>query len=171
MSDPAFIAALTRLEPSRQRAALAALRGSLRDGHELDAAPFVLPFVADPRDEASAFLVAGLFATHPESGSASIADALRLVKAMTKSESVEPRFRALLSCSRSELPTHLRHAVSLIASKGVGVDWGDLYDSLRFWDRDTQQASAAHPKRRWARDFWASSDQPPVASGDTSNAS
>jgi CRISPR system Cascade subunit CasB len=157
MPDPAFIAALRRLEPARQRAAFAALRGSLQDGHELDAAPYILPFVSDPRDEPHAMLVAGLFALHPEPGPSSVADALRSVKVKTDSDSVELRFRALLSASRAELPIHLRHAVSLIASQGLGLDWGDLYDSLRWWERDAQSAGGMHPKRRWARDFWASS--------------
>ena len=171
MPDPAFITALGRLDTSRQRAALATLRGSLRDGHDLDAAPYVLPFVTDPRDEPHAFLVAGLFALHPEPGSSTVGDALRRVKGLTDSESIELRFRALLSASRAELPTHLRHAVTLIASKQIGLDWGDLYQALRFWEADPLTAGGAHPKRRWARDFWAFNETTaPVGSPD-SNAS
>lgn len=168
MSDPAFIAALARLDASRQRAALATLRGSLREGHELDAAAYVLPYVREARDEPHAFLVAGLYALHPESGPSSVADALRRVKAATDSDSIELRFRALLSASRTELSIHLRHAVTLIASKGIGLDWGDLYDALRFWDRDAQSAGGAHPKRRWARDFWTPIESAAPSSADAS---
>ncbi|GAB4211218.1 MAG: type I-E CRISPR-associated protein Cse2/CasB [Sandaracinaceae bacterium] len=159
--SPAFIRALLTLDPSHQRAALAALRSSLRDGCELEAAPYVLPYGITPAEEQAAFLVAGLFALHPERGSASLAAAMRRVRDDTQSESVEHRFRALLSAGRAELPTHLRHAVALVASKGIALDWADLFRAVRDWDADGAQRA----KRRWARDFW--SDASPTTSNDT----
>jgi CRISPR type I-E-associated protein CasB/Cse2 len=162
MPDPApvFIRALAQLENSRQRAALAALRRSLQDGRSLDAAPYVLPFGIGASDESSAFVLAGLFSLHPEVGSASIAEALRVVKVRKKSESVELRFRALLSASRTELPVHLRHAISLAASESISVNWANLYWALRMWDTEPNNFDGRHPRRQWARDFWAEDVQP-----------
>jgi CRISPR system Cascade subunit CasB len=83
------------------------------------------------------------------------------------SASVERRFTALLDCHADELPGHLRHAVSLLKSKGVPVDWRVLLADVQWWghgDRFVQ--------REWAREFWgrgsagysdAEQDQPRVA--------
>lgn len=134
------------------RATLAALRSSLRPGHELDALRVVLPFLgasSGRENEDAAILLAGLFALHPESGDLSLAKALRIVRDQG-SDSVEGRFRALLSATRVELATHLRHAVSLVASKHQAIDWDDLYRAIRHWDHEEDFA-----RRRWATAFWA----------------
>lgn len=142
-------------EENRDRGALAALRGSLREGHGLDAARYVFPFLDNyspyrEREEDDALLVAGLFALHPESGDLSLAAALKRVERETGSDSVEARFRALLSVSRTELPTHLRNAVSLVASRNVPLDWADLYRTIRHWP-------GSSGRRRWAQDYWVAS--------------
>jgi CRISPR system Cascade subunit CasB len=142
---------LEKLARDDNRAALAALRASLREGHALDGLRFVLPVLggsAGRRREDDGLAVAGLFALHPESGPSSLASALG--RAAIESDSVELRFRALLAASREDLPTHLRSAVAIVASKGTAIDWRDLHRALRYWD---------HPddfvRREWARDFWA----------------
>ena len=49
----------------------------------------------------------------------------RLAQA-TESESIEKRFVALLNCRRDDLHAHLRHAVGLLKSKDIPVDWAQL---------------------------------------------
>lgn len=155
---------LLNLAEREDRGALAALRGALRPGKELDALRIVGPFLrtqgrdgqplsasARRRDEDDAMLLASLFALNPQRGSLSLASALLAVWRDSGSDSVEGRFRALLSASRGDLTPHLRHAVSLVASKGLSLDWDDLYRTLQRWDHEDERA-----RRAWARDFWAS---------------
>lgn len=147
---------LERLAAREDRATLAQLRRTLQKEHALDGLSVVLPFI--PRtskwpnqDENDALLVAGLFALHPESGSMTLPGALRIVA--QASDSVELRFRAMLGASREDLPTHLRHAVSLVAGHGIAIDWRDVHDAIRWWDRPLDRV-----RRRWARAFWAPAD-------------
>ncbi len=148
--DP-LVRQLEAIAEREDRATLAALRGSLQKGHALDGLRVVLPFIsreAGTKREDDALLLAGLFALHPESGSLTLASALRLLA--IDSESVEQRFHALLSASRADLGTHLRHAVSLIASKGHAIDWANLHRAIRHWDHGDDFV-----RRDWARDFWS----------------
>lgn len=138
---------------NKDRAALAALRSSLQQENPIEGLRLVLPTLkagSNRFEEDDAILLAGLFALHPETGSSSIAEALKIVFRKTESESIENRFRALLGAKKTELSTHLRHAVSLIGSKQIALDWNDLYRAIRYWD---------HPddfiRRKWARSFWA----------------
>ncbi len=147
-----LIANLEYLAERNDRAALAALRASLRERHALEALRYVLPFLgkdAGRRAEDDACLVAGLFALHPESGSLTLASALRRLRE-SGSDSTEARFLGLLSANRADLPTHLRHAVALVAGKKLALDWNDLFTAIRFWDHDDDFV-----RRRWAADFWA----------------
>lgn len=151
--DP-LVAHLLEIERDQDRATLAALRSSLREGHALDGLRVVLRFL--PREESKwkqrraeddAILLAGLFALHPNDGPLSLASALRLLA--EKSESIELRFRALLDAHRSDLATHLRHAVSLVAGEGHPIDWTDLRRAIRHWDHEDDFV-----RRDWSRDFW-----------------
>jgi CRISPR system Cascade subunit CasB len=142
---------LEGLARREDRATLALLRGTLQAERRLDGLPVVLPFVTAldrfrDREEDDALLLAGLFALHPEPGPHSLASALRIV--WQTSDSVELRFRALLSASREDLPAHLRHAVSLVAGHGIALDYRDLQAAIRFWDRSDRA------RRQWARAFW-----------------
>ncbi|MBL8602067.1 MAG: type I-E CRISPR-associated protein Cse2/CasB [Myxococcales bacterium] len=153
---------LERLARDQDRATLALLRSSLQEGRSLEGLRVVLPFLkrrseGATRAEDDALLVAGLFALHPESGSLSLASALRIVA--RESDSVELRFRALLGADRQDLGTHLRHAVTLIASRGLAIDWRDLHTTLRFWDRPAQPPNQDRARREWARDFWSDDTQ------------
>ncbi len=147
-----LIANLEQLAERNDRATLAALRASLRERHMLEALRYVLPFLgkdAGRRAEDDACLVAGLFALHPESGPLTLASALRLVRE-AGSDSTEARFLGLMSANRADLPTHLRHAIALVAGKKLGLNWNDLFTTIRFWDHDDDRV-----RRRWAADFWA----------------
>src|SRR5690606_20605057 len=131
------------------------------EARKLEGLAIVLPFVphrhmSRERAEDDALLVSGLFALHPESGRTKLPAALRLFS--QTSDSVELRFRALLSADRADLGPHLRHAGGLVASQNVAIDWRDLHRTLRFWDHPSSKS-----RRRWAREFWtAASDDPAV---------
>lgn len=150
--DP-LVSFLERCVENRDRAVLASLRSALRPGREFDGLRHVLPFVgaeAGRRAEDDALLLACLFALHPESGELSLAQGLARIYAESESESTEGRFRALLTSDREDLPIHLRHAVSLLASKKIPIDWRDLHRTIRSWG-----SSQSNARRQWARDFWA----------------
>lgn len=140
------------------RAALAALRTSLMKDDPLDALRVILPGLhiakttSEPerrRREDAAVLLAQLYALHPVTASVSLGAALRRVARERDSDSVELRFRALLAASSEELPSHLRHAVTLIGASGGGIDWADLHRAIQRWSLPDN-----HAKRAWARDYW-----------------
>lgn len=153
MSEPKpepLIAALERLAERDDRGALSALRRSLSEDAIAQAYPYVVPYFPTPPIpwlEKIFLLVAGLFALHPGSGSASLATALQRVRITSKSESVESRFVALLDAHPEDLGPHLRHAVALARSHDIAIDWHDLLRTLRGWRNESA-------RRRWARDFW-----------------
>jgi CRISPR system Cascade subunit CasB len=147
---------LEELAKRDDRAPLAMLRRSLDEQSVFDGLPIVLPFIASNardvnRAEDDALLLAGLFALHPESGPTSLPAALRQLA--KTSDSVELRFRALLGAERSDLGVHLRHAVSLAASRHIALDWRELHTAIRFWDHPSGRA-----RRTWARAFWSADD-------------
>lgn len=161
MSWPeALVARLERYAQTEDRAALAALRRSLDEeaASFARAAPYVapaLPLGLEPTNERIAYLVAGLFALHPASSSWTLARALRRVMDRREAASIEGRFVALLGASLEDLSPHLRHAVSLIRSEDLAIDWLQLIEDLRFWSHPTGRA-----QRHWASDFWASAPAP-----------
>ncbi len=149
----ALIVQLRALRTHNNRAALAAIRRGLSMPMSAEVLREVLPYVpaSDSHDEAMYIVVAGLFATHAdEVAGQSLATALRRVRDMSHSEgSIEKRFVALLDADRDQVVVHLRHAIQLCQSRGVGVDYNLLLRDMLQWDA---------PKRwvqlRWARDFW-----------------
>jgi CRISPR type I-E-associated protein CasB/Cse2 len=167
MSDASqhpLIGHLQRLAAQEDRGTLAALRRSLSDTHKIDALRVVLPFM--PRDaprweEDAATLVAGLFTLHPEVADTTLPRALRVLQ-RDGSESIELRFRALLSAPRRDLDTHLRHAVSLIAATGGGIDWSDVLWTVGHWEHPDDDVRD-RVRRRWAREYWTRDDEDPAA--------
>lgn len=151
--ENALVDRLEELASRQDRGALARLRAGLQQDRALEGLAIVLPYVARhgksaDRDEDDAVLVAGLFSLHPDSGTMALPSALRVI-AQT-SDSIELRFRALLTADRADLPAHLRHAVSLVASHGLAIDWRDLHNTVRFWDHPSSRS-----RRTWARAFWS----------------
>lgn len=153
----AFISALTKLAAAEDRAALAALRHGLGrpPGTVSSMHPYVVPFLgrdASPVNERAHYVVAALFAMHPQPGGAGtgLGSALSRVAQETGSGSVEARFVALLESHPDDLSEHLRHAVSLVRAKEIALDWGRLLQDLLAWDHPERWV-----QRRWARDFWA----------------
>lgn len=156
-----FINYLEELARDEDRAALAALRRSLgkSPGEAAETHRYVLRFNPEPWEETAYYLVAGLFALHPvnwrkqedSKQPTNLGASFARLQASTDSESIEKRFVALLDCHEDDLAEHLRHAVSLLRSKEVSVDWLQLLKDLRHWNYETRRV-----QRSWARAFWGS---------------
>lgn len=156
----AMVESIQSLKRAGDRGALAALRSGL--GQPNGVSPrmysYVIPYV--PNDsrgwvERSYFIVAGLFASHPGLGveGCSVGRALRQVAQRRSVEAVERRFIALLESRKEDVPHHLRHIISLVASEEVDLDWSMLLQHLHHWDHPDQWV-----QRRWARDFWGAAE-------------
>lgn len=152
-----FIQHLEKLHKRKDRGALAILRRGLnrQAGVNPEMYSVGLPIPEKPYLEDAAFLVAPLFALHPQSGgrgTLGTAFATLVAKNHESKESLERRFTTLLNCHRDDLPTHLRQAISLLRSKEVPIDWRQLLQNIFDWDDDARRV-----QRAWARDFWRSS--------------
>lgn len=144
------------LSLKENRGALAALRRGLGrpPGTAPEMYPYVVPWLperASRQVEAVYYLIAALFAYHPENASSgNLGDHLRAtIAAGGNEQATERRFVALLQCHPDDLPAHLRHVISYLKSKEQPVNWQQLFDDLLKWD---------HPQRfiqkRWAGSFW-----------------
>jgi CRISPR system Cascade subunit CasB len=71
---------------------------------------------------------------------------------------VQLRFRALLDADPEDLPNHLRHAVTLVRSRDLAIDYDELLQAVRWWGSENKNR-----QRRWAREFWA----PPESNEET----
>lgn len=148
-----FVKSLEKLYHDRDRAALAILRRGLG---KKEGTPEMCRYVARflPEDAKQRvieryFLIASLFALHPEPAARGVSIGKVFRAMVEKSPSVEKRFEYLLSVDTEDLGGHLRQAVSLAKSKGVHVDFHQLFDDLGKWDY-----SGRPVQFRWARDFW-----------------
>ncbi|WP_324715610.1 type I-E CRISPR-associated protein Cse2/CasB [Carboxydochorda subterranea] len=136
------------------RGPLAALRRSLafHPGSFVPSYPYVEPFVRDYEgwQREAYYLVAGLFALHPFSGSKTLPEAMAELRITRKSASIEARFVALLDSDRDQLPDRLRHAVILVTrSQNMALDWVRLLTDVVEWFRPDRKI-----QREWARAFY-----------------
>lgn len=163
--DRQFIEHLEKLLDNR--GALAALRRGLGKppGRAPEMHPYVVPWLpAEPSAwaEAPYYLVAALFAywhqgrtepdrSPPENLGASFARLRDEQRRQSGQEpdSTERRFVGLLNSHPDDLPQHLRHAVALLRSHDVAVDWAQLLQDIRDWGWESRGV-----QRRWARSFW-----------------
>ena len=152
--ENSFVRSLEKLYENKDRAALAKLRRGLgRKGGTPEMYRYVVPYFDPERSYGTEryFLVASLFALHPESAArgTNMGRVFRAMKEEKSPSSVERRFENLLSVDAEDLAGHLRQAVSLAKSKGVRVDFHQLFFDIKNWN---------HPERfvqlQWARDFW-----------------
>ncbi len=66
------------------------------------------------------------------------------------SDAAKAKLRRLLACNSIEEMVHvLRPLLSLVQSKGVGMDYGRLLDELLWFETNTERQ-----KLRWANDFF-----------------
>lgn len=94
------------------------------------------------------YLIAGIFALHPVSGTTPLPEALADIYRRTEKKSLEARFLALLDSDRDQLPDRLRRVIALIPD-GVGIDWAQLTDDLLRWFVPGRTV-----QRVWARQFY-----------------
>lgn len=152
-----FISYLQSLKQPEKRGALAALRRGLgrSPGSTPEMFPYVIPFLQEsppPWKENAYYLVASLFAFHPESSSSgNMGDHMAQARREGHEEALERRFTALLSAHPEDVPNYLRQAVSFLKSKNVPIHWTQLLNDLQRW---------GHPeygdqiRKRWASAFW-----------------
>jgi CRISPR system Cascade subunit CasB len=179
-SDHSFVRHLLSLKEKEDRGALAALRRGL--GKEPGEAPAMFPHVVPWLPERLSrsvercyYLVASLFALHPESATEArrnMGDVMREVERARGgrpeegASSTEKRFVALLDAHPEDLPSKLRHAVALARSSDVAIAWNAL-----FWD--VMKLLGADPEKRdqvrktWARSFWSRASQGKGDTGET----
>ncbi|MGH7390347.1 MAG: type I-E CRISPR-associated protein Cse2/CasB [Candidatus Rokuibacteriota bacterium] len=168
--EEAFVRSLAVLVERGDRAALAALRRGLgkAPGVVTEMDRHVVPWLRGDQpvpQDAAFYLVASLFAAwHQgrdavEEFSGSLGKSLRVMAddSPERHAGVERRLMAILASHSEELPTHLRHAVSLLRSGDVPVDWCRLLGDLARWDHPDRIV-----QRRWARDFWHEPASPPA---------
>lgn len=156
-----FIECLQELARKEERGALAALRRGLGQppGTTVEMFRYVEPFNPPQRTAWVYYLVASLFALHPQT---TITENMGAHMARTRSEggedALERRFTALLSAHQDDLPDYLRQAVSFLKSKDVPVNWNQLFWDLQNWDekRDDPKYSV---QKRWAGSFWGKPQQ------------
>lgn len=176
---PALIAYLEGLRDTDDRAALASLRRAIgRPAGSVPEADRLLMRWSNPerwREEEIVYLVGTLFALHPPTWRPAEADrrpsnmgaSFRRLGDATNSDSVEKRFMALLGAEWTDLPTHLRHAVHLLRSHEVPVNWARLWRDLHGWESDNRRV-----QRDWARAYWsgAAAGEPVTPAGGAADA-
>lgn len=153
--DDRFVSHLEALR--EDRGAMANLRRGLGKvpGTVAEMHPLLLPWLPSgiPRQrEDACYLLAALFGSYPSSGgqgTRTLGASFRRLANRPDSASIERRFVCLLNAHADDLPGHLRHAVSLLKSEEIPVDWRRLLTDIRHWDHPDRWV-----QRRWARDFW-----------------
>ena len=155
---------------TENRGALAALRRGLgkRPGEAAEMHRYIVPFLGgeEPRHEEAYYLVAALFAWHQgswhheEGRVTNLGASFARLAASKESDSIEKRFVALLNCHREDLDERLRHAVGLLKSKDIPIDWAQLLGDIQGWGWESRAV-----QRSWARGFWGSrpGEQPETA--------
>jgi len=166
--ERAFADHLDSLAKKEDRAALAALRRGLGKppGVAAEMHPYLarwLPADAPLYQDEPYYTVAALFAWHQgtwkapseEKQATNLGASFARLAKQVESGSIEKRFVALLNCHRDDLHVHLRHAVGILKSKDVPVDWAQLLHDIRGWDWESRQV-----QRQWAKAFWARGKDP-----------
>jgi CRISPR type I-E-associated protein CasB/Cse2 len=161
-------------DQSRSRAALAELRRGLGQppgtAHEMY--PYVVPFL--PNDagklrEDAYFLIAALFAYHPEpGGSGNMGSHFAGARDPSGDNSaIERRFAAVLAAHVDDLPIHLRQAVGFLRSRQpeIPVNWHRLFTDLLGWTHPS-----GYVQKEWARAFWGRTKEEPTTQPATQTA-
>jgi CRISPR system Cascade subunit CasB len=164
-----FITYLESLTKADDRGTLAALRRGLGQppGTVPGMFPYVLPRLPNKAYPGSwveqcYYLIASLYALHPESGygrNLGSHFAHTLQHNTEKDKAVERRFTALLSAHPEDLPIYLRQAISFLRSKEVPVNWYQLMWDTLAWNNPDK---SPYIQKRWAKQFW----QLPKQDGD-----
>jgi len=152
--EEAFVEYLYSLSERGRRRELAALRRGLSapPGTVSACYPVVAPWTRglNSRKERLFYLVASLYALHPQHGSGSLGNTARRMASAGAEEATERRLLALLDADDEALPHDLRQFVGLARTREVGIDYLNLLDDLLAWN-----APSRFVQRRWAADFYA----------------
>lgn len=155
-----FVRHLQRLR-EQDRGALATLRRSLSfaPGAYPPAYPYIERFAGVDRQASDPFrlalyLVAGLYALHPETSTSSLASGLGELMHRRDSGSIESRFIALLGADPENLAEYLRHTVTLFAADKLGIDHCMLLDDLVVWLNPYASEKRDQIRQKWAREFY-----------------
>ena len=155
-----FVEYLEKLRENEDRGALAALRRGLGQpvGATHEMYRYVVPWLGEQSSTAQEeryFLVAALFAYHPQAGGTGNLGAsfARTRTPQGDDTATERRFTALLTAHREDLPFYLRQAISFLQAKDVAVDYHQLLRDLGVWER-------GYVQRNWAQAFWGRSTKP-----------
>ncbi len=155
-----FVEYLESLRDRQDRGALAALRRGLGQppGTVTSMYRYVVPWLsaqASRQTEAAYYLVAALFAYHPDpGGSGNLGAAFRrTLDPQGDNTAIERRFTALLAAHPDDLPSYLRQAVGFLKSKEKPIDWQQLLADLLAWGHPD-----GYVQRNWARAFWGRPD-------------
>lgn len=162
MNDQPFIDHLQQLAKSN-RGALAELRRSLTfaPGTVPRIFPYVEPFIASDEHPDSArrlahYLVAGLYALHPQQQGVTLAKAMgALYRKQKLSPSTEGRFITLLESNAGTLAEPLRHCVTLLRTHNLAINYRTLLSDLTIWLNPTSPDPLDILRRRWASDFYS----------------
>lgn len=153
--ESAFVKSLERLHKEKNRAAIAKLRRGLgKKNGTSDMYRYVVPFLPEGTETYQLdhyFLIASLFALHPEPAPRGTSMGKIFRAMMGTSQSIEKRFENLLAVDAEDLDGHLRQAVSLAKSKNIRVDFHRLFYDInrKYWNRPDRRVQL-----EWARDFW-----------------
>ncbi len=162
-----FVNALTKLATDGNRAILAQLRRGRGKtfGHDARRDSWVLSElrrvgflrqdreIDEDRGLEACCLIASLFAEHPKNmQKATLASSFRQMADLpgASEEAVERRFHPLLDSDSEDLPDRLRHAISVLKSKDISINWAQLLADVLNWNWPSRSVQKA-----WARDFWA----------------
>ena len=157
-----FITYLQSLADQEDRGALAALRRGL--GQPPGTIPEMFPYVVNQLPdnaypgswtEKSYYLIASLFALHPDSaseGNLGTHFSRTLDRANPdRNAATERRFNTLLTAHPDDLHYYLRQSISYLRSKEVAVNWHQLMGHLLQWDHPEKRTAV---QKRWANQFW-----------------
>jgi CRISPR system Cascade subunit CasB len=106
--------------------------------------------------EDAAFLIGALFALHDApGGTGNVGDHFReLVKPDEDPPAkIERRFMSLLAAEGDEFDKALHHAVTLLKSEGVPVEWHQLMRDVQAWKTGNPEAQD-RVRQWWSKKFW-----------------
>lgn len=156
-----FVTGLEELrDDPRGAGKLAALRRGLGKppGTAFETYPVVIPCLKrlgamSRYDEELYYLVASLFALHPQSATeGNLGEHLANLfdPKDGPSTSLERRFVALLASHPDDLYRTLEQAIKLLRSNNIPVCWHNLVWHLKYWDDSNHWI-----QKRWADGFWS----------------
>jgi len=152
-------------DQSHSRSALAKLRRGLGQppGTTQEMFPYVVPFLPNDTMRGDAyFLIAALFAYHPDPGGTGNMGShfANAREPDSDSTAIERRFTALLAAHGEDLHYYLRQAVGFLRSRQnpVPVNWHKLFGDILSWSHPS-----GYVQKEWARAFWGRPANNPAA--------